>query len=63
MTNDNKDSERNGDGGTGDNVATEQCQEKESGSAFDSNSVAVQMTLASTGTHPNALRLYYDLID
>ena len=48
-----------------DDDATEQCQEEESGSAFDIHSgtatmeaytiVAVQMTLAPTGTHSNAL--------
>ena len=37
-----------------DDDATEQCQEEESGSAFDTT-VAVQMTLAPTATHSNAL--------
>ena len=47
-----------------DDDATEQCQEEESGSTFDIHSVllqwkhttvAVQMTLAPTATHSNAL--------
>ena len=37
-----------------DDDATEQSQEEESGNAFDTT-VAVQMTLAPTGTHSNAL--------
>ena len=54
---------KSSDGGANDDDATEQCQEEESGSAFDitralqwkHTTVAVQMTLALTGTHSNAL--------